>query len=54
MRVATCPGCGKKIEAANDDELFKQGRQHADQDHADQNLTDDQVKAIIAQSVHDE
>jgi predicted small metal-binding protein len=54
MRVATCPGCGKQIKAENDEELLKQGRQHAQEAHADQNLTDDQIKAIIAQSVHDE
>jgi predicted small metal-binding protein len=54
MRVATCPACGKQIKAENDEQLLQQGRQHAAQDHPDQALSDDQLKAIIAQTVHDE
>jgi predicted small metal-binding protein len=54
MRVATCPGCGKQFEGANDDELFEKGKQHAQEAHPDQNLTDDQVRAIVAQSAHDQ
>ncbi len=53
MRVATCPACGKQFTGSNDEELLAQGIQHAKEAHADQNLSDDQVKQIVAQSAHD-
>ncbi len=46
MRVADCPLCGQRIEAENDDELFKKGRAHADEKHADLNITDEQIRQI--------
>ena len=54
MRVATCPGCGKEFKAATDEELVQEGIQHAKDAHPDQNLSDDQVKQIVAQSARDE
>ncbi len=53
MREITCPGCGQHAEAENDDALFKLSRAHADQAHADQKLTDDQVRQIIKQNARD-
>jgi predicted small metal-binding protein len=53
MREINCPGCGQHAEAANDEELFKVARQHADQAHADQNMTDDQIRQIIRQNARD-
>jgi predicted small metal-binding protein len=46
MRVADCPLCGQHLEAANDDELFKKGRAHADEKHADLHITDAQIRQI--------
>ena len=46
MRVADCPLCGQKLEAENDDELFQKGRAHADEKHADQNITDEQIRQV--------
>lgn len=54
MRVATCPGCGKQLKAATDEELIEQGKQHAKEAHADQNLSDEQIRAIVAQGAKDE
>jgi hypothetical protein len=53
MRVCTCPGCGKQIEAADDDALFAAGRAHADAEHADQGMSDDQIRQIIADGARD-
>jgi predicted small metal-binding protein len=46
MRSLTCT-CGQLIEAADDPELFRQMRQHADQAHREESWTDDQIRALI-------
>ena len=53
MRVATCPGCGKQLTADTDEELVQQGIQHAKEAHPEQNLSEEQVKQIVAQSAKD-
>lgn len=49
MRVAECPLCHEQLEAENDEELFAKGRAHADTKHADQQITDEQIRAVPAQ-----
>ena len=49
MRTAQCPLCQEQLEAENDDELFAKGRAHADAKHADQNISDEQIRAVPAQ-----
>ena len=46
MRAADCPLCGEHIEAEDDDALFRKGRVHADEKHADQNITDEQIRQV--------
>lgn len=46
MRVAECPICHEQLEAATDEELFAKGRAHADTKHADQKITDEQIRAV--------
>jgi predicted small metal-binding protein len=53
MRAVDCPACGKHFEAATDDALVQLGVQHAKEVHADQNLTEDQVRAIVQQGAKD-
>ncbi|HEX8981867.1 MAG TPA: hypothetical protein VF792_03785 [Ktedonobacterales bacterium] len=48
MRVAECPLCHEQLEAANDEELFAKGRAHADAKHADQSISDEQIRAVPA------
>jgi len=48
MRVAECPLCHEQIEAENDAELFTKGRAHANEKHADQQITDEQIRAVPA------
>lgn len=48
MRVAECPLCHEQLEAENDQELFAKGRAHADAKHADQHITDEQIRAVPA------
>ncbi len=46
MRVAECPICHEQLEAENDQELFAKGRAHVDEKHADQNITNEQIRAV--------
>lgn len=49
MRVAECPLCHQRLEAENDEELFTKGRAHADAQHADTKITDEQIRQIPVQ-----
>ena len=51
MRVIDCE-CGHTLQAANDDDLFGVARQHVDQDHPDMELSDDQVRELIADKAY--
>ena len=52
MRTMEC-FCGLKVEGKDDNELFDKARVHANKDHADMNLTDQQLKDYIAQKATD-
>ena len=52
MRIVDCD-CGRTLQAANDDDLVKQVRAHADEAHADLQLTDDQVRELVAQRAYE-
>jgi predicted small metal-binding protein len=51
MRVIDCD-CGHTLQAANDDDLFRVAREHVDQDHPDMELSDDQVRELIAEKAY--
>lgn len=53
MRALDC-SCGRHLEAADDEELFQQARQHVDRDHPEMGLDDEQVRGIVAQGAYDE
>ena len=46
MRVAECPLCHEVLEAQTDEELFTKGRAHVNEKHADQQITDEQIRAV--------
>jgi predicted small metal-binding protein len=52
MRVIDCD-CGHTLQAANDDDLVKQARAHVDEDHPDMELTDEQVRELVASKAYD-
>ena len=52
MRVIDCD-CGATLQAANDDDLFQQTRKHVDEQHSDMEMSDDQVKSLIADQAYD-
>jgi predicted small metal-binding protein len=47
MRVIDCD-CGKTLQAGNEDDLVAQVRAHADEEHPDMQLTDEQVRELVA------
>lgn len=52
MRAIDCP-CGHNIEAADDEELFRQARAHVDRDHPEMQRTDDELRARVAADAYD-
>ena len=52
MRAIDCP-CGHRLEASDDEELFREAREHIDQDHPEMDRTDDQVRERVAADAYD-
>ena len=52
MRVIDCD-CGHTLQAANDDDLLKAARAHVDEQHPEMQLSDDQVRELVAQKAYD-
>jgi hypothetical protein len=47
VRVIDCD-CGQTLQAGNDEDLIKATRAHVDEEHADQQYTDEQVRELVA------
>jgi predicted small metal-binding protein len=52
VRALDC-ACGRHLEAADDEELFRRAREHVDRDHPDMHLDDEQVRGIVEQGAYD-
>jgi predicted small metal-binding protein len=52
MRVLDCD-CGKTLQAANDEDLASQVREHVDESHPDMELTDDQARELVADRAYE-
>jgi predicted small metal-binding protein len=54
MRAADCdtPGCADRMEGANDDELFRAVRHHANTVHPTDKYTDEQLKDWMATAAY--
>lgn len=52
MKVIDCE-CGRTLQAANDDDLAAQVRAHADEEHPDMQLTDEQVSELVADRAYE-
>ncbi len=52
MRVIDCD-CGKTLQAANDDDLFKAAREHVDEAHPDMQLSDEQVRDLVSERAYE-
>jgi hypothetical protein len=52
MRCVDCP-CGLVLTAEDDEALYVAGRRHADEHHADQNISDDFIRGHIRDNARD-
>jgi hypothetical protein len=52
MRVLDCD-CGKTLQAANDDDLASQVQAHADAEHPDMQLNDEQARQLVADRAYE-
>jgi hypothetical protein len=52
MRVLDCD-CGKTLQAANDDDLATQVQAHADAEHPDMLLNEEQARQLVADRAYE-
>jgi predicted small metal-binding protein len=52
MRVIDCQ-CGQTVKAANDEDLAEEVRTHVAEAHPDMELSDDQVRQLVASQAYD-
>ncbi len=52
MRVIDCD-CGETLQAGNDEDLVKTVRAHLDSEHADMQMTEDQVRRLVADRAYE-
>jgi hypothetical protein len=52
MKMLDCP-CGITLTGADDEELFRLGREHADTHHPDDGITDEFIRGHIAANGRD-
>lgn len=44
--------CGYHMEATDEEQLFRQAREHVDRDHPEMDLTDEQLRGILAEGAY--
>ncbi len=52
MRAIDCP-CGHHLEAADDEELFSNAREHIDRDHPEMQRSDEDIRARVTADAYD-
>jgi hypothetical protein len=52
MKVIDCE-CGRTLQAANDEDLAAQMRAHAEDEHPDMQLTEDQARELVADRAYE-
>ena len=52
MRAIECP-CGHHLEGTDDEDLFRQAREHVDRDHPEMDRTDEQLRERVAADAYD-
>ena len=52
MRVIDCT-CGHTVQAANDDDLTDRVKQHLADEHPDQQMSDDEIRAFVGDKAYD-
>jgi hypothetical protein len=52
MRAIDCP-CGHRLEAVDDEQLFRAAREHIDRDHPEMQRTDQELRARVAADAYE-
>jgi hypothetical protein len=52
MRAIECP-CGHHLEGGDDEQLFRQAREHVDRDHPEIQRTDEQLRERVAADAYE-
>jgi hypothetical protein len=52
MRALDCD-CGRRLKAADDEKLFDKAKEHVNRDHPKMQLSDEQVREIVAERTYD-
>jgi len=52
MRVIDCD-CGKTLQAGNDDDLADAVRSHAEEEHPDMELSEEQARQMVADRAYE-
>jgi predicted small metal-binding protein len=52
-RVLECDACGEPLTAANDEELLRQMRMHAEAEHGEGTFDEERARATIASDAYD-
>ena len=52
MRTVECP-CGVVLEGDDDEDLIRKGRVHADEHHANENISDDFIREHVQTNARD-
>jgi predicted small metal-binding protein len=52
MRALDCD-CGRRLKAADDEKLFDKAKEHVNRDHHEMQLSDEQVREIVAERAYD-
>jgi hypothetical protein len=52
MRAIDCP-CGRRLEGADDEELFGLAKEHIASHHSDMQRTDEQLRERVATDAYD-
>ena len=52
IRAIDCP-CGHHLDGVDDEDLFRQAREHVDRDHPEMERSDEELRARIAADAYD-
>jgi predicted small metal-binding protein len=52
MRVIDCE-CGQTLQAANDEDLAREVRDHVAEEHPDMDMSDEQVEELVSSQAYD-
>lgn len=53
MKAVKCSECGVRLEAADNEELFEEARQHFDREHPESQFDDPRIRAMVGSGAYE-